>query len=594
MDRSLRIPIALAALLACSAPARLALAHPPQHLVIERPAETPSIKLKGMVFEEALNYDDGLFEDLSDFLFSSVTIEGAPHGTEPDFHARFFQIDMSEVGAINDASPDGVTGTIARAGFGPRRTVDFEFKNPIEIYRHDQCAPCMPFTISMQIDEVDSVSASDIAEAVGKLPVLGDVVGLVPGKLLDKLIGDVVSSRTPAYRFELSFQCSLKDLDTPFYGAASVPPFFESGDPITRLERKDYKDENGAPGMGNLTLKLNVDLDVAAAGTAADGACPAGQPPPPPPDPSGDADMDGHQNGVDKCPDTPSPGNGDLDGDGRGDACDADTDGDGFTDDSEDVPFAPSDPFSAASTPENEIASPGSCLNALDDDQDGLVDYNPADPNDPTNDPGCDTDRDRVPDRFDVCVAVPDPAQSDADLDGIGDACEDEDDDLQPDGTDNCAGIDNTSQLDLDGDALGDACDQDRDGDLVPNFADTCPSFPNPVQTDLDADGFGDLCDNCALVANPGQHDTGGFALFIPDGTGTDCQCAEVSGDGNVSVLDATWMARAVAGLGPALPAAQRCSLFAGGGPCDAANLLSVRRALAGSLELGPGGCLGS
>ena len=43
--------------------------------------------------------------------------------------------------------------------------------------------------------------------------------------------------------------------------------------------------------------------------------------------------------------------------------------------------------------------------------------------------------------------------QSDTDLDGVGDVC------------DNCMTVANTQQADLDGDGQGDACDEDIDND---------------------------------------------------------------------------------------------------------------------------------
>jgi hypothetical protein len=61
-------------------------------------------------------------------------------------------------------------------------------------------------------------------------------------------------------------------------------------------------------------------------------------------------------------------------------------------------------------------------------------------------------------------------AQSDVDLDGLGNTC------------DNCPGIYNVDQTDEDGDAVGDVCDN-------------CLSLPNKHQTDVDADGEGNECD---------------------------------------------------------------------------------------------------
>lgn len=111
-----------------------------------------------------------------------------------------------------------------------------------------------------------------------------------------------------------------------------------------------------------------------------------------------------------------------------------------------------------------------------------------------------DADGDGVPDRFDRCVELPDPAQADRDLDGLGDACNDAvdpDGDDYADGRDTCPDLANPAQEDTDGNGVGDACNDsiDPDGDEFEDGIDACPDRFDPGQEDGDADGRGDACD---------------------------------------------------------------------------------------------------
>jgi hypothetical protein len=65
---------------------------------------------------------------------------------------------------------------------------------------------------------------------------------------------------------------------------------------------------------------------------------------------------------------------------------------------------------------------------------------------------------------------------------------------------DNCPGVFNADQTDADGDGLGNACDTDDDNDGVPDEEDNCFIAYNPDQTDTDGDGVGDACDTSPAV----------------------------------------------------------------------------------------------
>lgn len=101
-----------------------------------------------------------------------------------------------------------------------------------------------------------------------------------------------------------------------------------------------------------------------------------------------------------------------------------------------------------------------------------------------------DPDGDGTLESDDVCPGTYDPAQTDSNGDGVGDACDGDGDSVHDD-ADNCPAIPNPGQ---DPEACAPTGDHDEDG--VTNGADNCPATANPNQSDLDRDGQGDACDD--------------------------------------------------------------------------------------------------
>ena len=101
-----------------------------------------------------------------------------------------------------------------------------------------------------------------------------------------------------------------------------------------------------------------------------------------------------------------------------------------------------------------------------------------------------DGDGDGIAEVDDTCPGLADPAQTDTDLDGHGDACDADDD--------------NDGVRDLDETARGtDPLKPDTDGDAAGDGADDCPATFDVAQVDSDGDGLGDACDPAPLTGAP-------------------------------------------------------------------------------------------
>jgi outer membrane protein OmpA-like peptidoglycan-associated protein len=140
-----------------------------------------------------------------------------------------------------------------------------------------------------------------------------------------------------------------------------------------------------------------------------------------------------------------------------------------------------------------------------------------------------DLDKDKIPDKSDICPTEPEDMDGFEDSDGCPEA--DNDADGVPDASDACP----NDPEDIDTFEDEDGCpDLDNDADGVPDLEDTCPLEAGGPETqgcpDGDADGIADKDDRCPTA--PGEAEFQGCPDTDSDGLpDPDDECPDVAGD---------------------------------------------------------------
>jgi hypothetical protein len=162
---------------------------------------------------------------------------------------------------------------------------------------------------------------------------------------------------------------------------------------------------------------------------------------------------------------------------------------------------------------------------------------------------GVDRDEDTIKDFDDNCPANANQGQEDADLNGIGDACEppDFDGDGIQDALDNCPLDANANQLDTDNDGAGDVCDLDDDNDGLSDLDEINIHGTNPLLVDTDGDNLTDGAEVNIHGTNPLNEDSDmdGFNDDVEINAGTNPLDSlsfpadgDINNDGSVNVVD--------------------------------------------------------